>query len=208
MSARLHSGGSPVSHRVTKFPPPLVWAVYTLACSLLRCTRYHRVGVTAALSCLGVEGRETIQAGVCPQERDNKTWHRRFEQSLTCKHMPERCIGGLADLHIPRLVAPPRPPLFREGFHIEAWYWDESVTGGNARMCWWRRSCLCRLMVWDGFVYLLLEVGRLTQKLHGYRLFFFYCFMGERKWCVPTITLGKVKVGQKIIKDKDSDKRV
>lgn len=74
MSARLHSGGSPVSHRVTKFPPPPpVWAVYTFACYLLRYAHHHQVGVTAALSCLGIEGRETIQAGVCPQERDNKT---------------------------------------------------------------------------------------------------------------------------------------
>lgn len=88
---------------------PLVWAVYTFAC-YLSYTQHHQVGVTAALSCLGIEGRETIRAGVCPQERDNKTWHKRFEQSLTCKHMPERCIGGLADLHIPRLVAPHSPP--------------------------------------------------------------------------------------------------
>lgn len=50
-----------------------VWAVHTFTCSLLRYTHHHKVGVTAALSCLGIEGRETIQAGVCPQERDNKT---------------------------------------------------------------------------------------------------------------------------------------
>lgn len=81
-----------------------VWAVYTFAYYLLRYTHHHQVGVTAALSCLRIEGRETIQAGVCPQERDNKTWHKRFEQSLTCKHMPERCI---ADLYIPQLVASP-----------------------------------------------------------------------------------------------------
>lgn len=72
MGARLHSGGSPVSHWVTKFPPPPQCGPFTPLHSIC-CVILNTIKWVSLQHCLGIEGRETIQAGVCPQERDNKT---------------------------------------------------------------------------------------------------------------------------------------